>query len=57
MEEGYLSMGVLELGEPGWRETGWAEATEPLSEAGNDRGRAPQASGVTEGFTRKLPKI
>jgi hypothetical protein len=57
MEESYLSMGVLELGEPGWREAGWAEATEPQSEAGNDRGQAPQANEVREGVTRKLPKI
>lgn len=57
MKEGYLSMGVLELGEPGWREAGWAEATEHQGEAGSDRGRAPQARGVTEGVARKLPKI
>jgi hypothetical protein len=50
-------MGALELGESGWREAGWAEATEPQSEAGNDRGQAPQAIEVTEGVTRKLPKI
>jgi hypothetical protein len=50
-------MGILELGEPGWKEAGWAEATEPQSVVGNDRGRAPQTCGVTAVAVRKVPKI
>ena len=59
MKEGYLSTGVLEVGEPGWRGAtlSWAEATEPQDGVGSDMVQAPQATRLIAGLARALPKI
>eukprot|EP00884_Botryococcus_braunii_P019873 jgi/Botrbrau1/656/Bobra.0161s0044.1 len=50
-------MGDLEVGEPGWREAGWAEAAGQHAGTGSEQGQAPQVARCATGLTRGLPKI
>ena len=52
-----VSMGDLEVGEPGWREAGWAEAAGQHAGTGGEQGHAPQVARCTTGLNRSLPKI
>eukprot|EP00884_Botryococcus_braunii_P021348 jgi/Botrbrau1/7898/Bobra.9_2s0071.1 len=50
-------MGDLEVGEPGWREAGWAEAAGQHAGTGSEQGQTPQVARCATGLARGLPKI